>query len=270
MAESTLSIAYLELIGETGLFLGWGRGPIFGDPAFTTQQQASLDSCVKSGIRQVNNPPVLQGESTAYDWSFLKPTTTLVYPIGQSIVALPDDFGGFEGQITLLSTTGQQWGPIQLFNEGQVREQYASAPAQTGRPLMASLQPLKAMTSTRGQRFQLFLFPLADQNYTLQFPYYLLPDYINGANPYPYGGAAHAELYVASCKYAAERDLDDIKGGPQNQYFLERLAASVSADRRFKAQTLGPNLDRSDWTQGQRPWPWNHYQSGITVNGVRY
>jgi hypothetical protein len=50
---------------------------------------------------------------------------------------------------------------------------------------------------------------------------------------------------------------------------MERLAASMAFDESSKAQTLGPNLDRSDWTQGRR-WPWEHYQGRILVNGVQY
>jgi hypothetical protein len=99
------------------------------------------------------------------------------------------------------------------------------------------------------------VWPFADEDYTVEFTYYLIPDALSGAAPYAYGGAAHAETILASCKAAAERDLDDITDGPQMRNFRERLAASVAHDRRFKPQHLGYNADRSDrrgWRDGRR------------------
>ncbi len=243
--ESTLAIAWKELQARIGSYLGWGRGALYGDLAWTAQQQFELDGITASGIRQFNNPPVLEGEAGSYDWSFLKPTATLVLDISASTIDLPDDFGGMEGALTLLSSQSQQWFPIDLVNEGKIRQAFSEVPQATGRPIWAAVVPLKGTGTTQGQRFQLFVYPAADQQYTLQVRYYILADFINGASPYPYGGASHAETLLESCLSIAESRLDDSLT-VHKALFMERLAASVSADRRFKPQTLGYNGDSSE------------------------
>lgn len=256
-----------ELQARVGSFWGWGRGAVYGDPAYNSTQQFELDGCVASGIRQVIHPPPIEGTSQPYDWSWLKPTATLGLQQGVSAIPLPDDFGGFEGEITLVTTAGLMWGPIRLYNEGEVRVRYSLTPATTGRPLMAAIQPLKGTTPTQGQRFQLIVFPLPDTNYTMQFQYYLLPDYLTGATPYPLGGAGLAELYIESCLAIAESRLDDM-AGVHAAAFQQRLMASIGLDRRNKPQTLGYNRDRSDGPNYRNPF--NHYQDRILYNGQQY
>ena len=102
--ESTLALQYKDLLAETGLFLGFGRGEEFGDTAWTTQQQAAIESCVKSGLRNFYWPPPVEGTPSSYDWSFLKPTASLALVSGQSAIQLPDDFGGFDGPLTVLTS----------------------------------------------------------------------------------------------------------------------------------------------------------------------
>ncbi len=268
MAESTLSLALDDLAGEVGLFLGYGRGSPLGDPPWNTQQQAAITSCVKSGLRQFYFPPPIEGQESAYDWSFLKPVASVTFAQGASTIALPDDFGGFEGQITLSSTASQVSWPVDLVHEGTVRQRYSELPNASGRPLIASLQPLKPTTLSSGQRFQLFLFPLADQAYTLQFEYYVLADYLTGLLPYALGGMAHIETILESCLSIAEQRLDDASS-VHSMKFKERLLGSISLDRRNKAQKLGYNADRSDrMDQFNRR---NHYWDQLTtVNGVQY
>lgn len=265
MAESTLALAYSEVAAEVGSYLGFGRGTNYADPAWSTQQQNMIDSCVKSGLRQFYFPPPIDGLNT-YDWSFLKPTATMTLASGVNTVALPDDFGGFEGVITVLSPTQVNW-PIYLYNEGIIREAYAMNPTISGRPIQAAIQPLKGTTGTTGQRFQLFFFPSPDTNYSIQFQYYLLADFINGTISYAYGGMAHAETILESCLAIAEQRIDGSNTVHSGQ-FMTRLAASIGKDRQYKAQTLGYNRDLSDGNYAYRDWL--HYSDNILVNGVQY
>lgn len=243
--ESTLSLKKEELTSQVGFHLGFGRGAVHGDPAYTDQQDADITAVINSGVRQFLFPPPIEGEEGAYDWSFLKPITTLVFPQGESVVPLPDDFGGPEGEITVLSTNSSVTWPIAFTSEGQIRLRYSQVPNSSGRPIMAALQPIKGTSALAGQRFQLYLFPLADQDYNLQFQYYVLPDALTNAFPYTYGGAAHAETILESCLSIAEQRLDDGMT-VHTQKFKERLMASISLDRRNKPQNLGYNRDLSD------------------------
>jgi hypothetical protein len=258
--QSTLSAQVRDLLGEVGFFLGFGRGPYFGDPEWDTQQRASIERCIKGGQRNFYH--------CGYEWSFLKPVGTFTLNSGETILGLPDDYGGAEGQITITSTNGISWYPIDFVGVGRVYQRQSESPEMTGRPIICCQEPLRGTGATDGQRYQLNFFPIADQDYTLQFQYYLLPDALSGNRPYAYGGAEHAETLLESCLAVAEKILDDA-ATVHAMEFEKRLAVSMDLDRRKKPQTLGPNLDRSDMQGRLRHAGWRSW-SGITVNGTQY
>jgi hypothetical protein len=262
--ESTLAIKKADLEAEVGLFLGYGRGEAFGDTAWSAQQEAVIESCVKSGIRQFYFPPPVDNGAT-YDWSFLTPTVSLSLASDASTLLLPADFGGMEGTMTL-STSGSQvsW-PITLTGEGLIRQQFAAAPSATGRPMYAAVEPLKGTSAKKGQRFQLYVWPTADQAYTLRATYYILPNYLTGDQPYCYGGAAHAETILESCLAIAEQRFDDARA-VHSAKFMERLHASIGIDRKHKPQNMGRNRDLSD---GREYYP-RHANNSVTYNGISY
>lgn len=245
------------------MFLGYGRGAAFGDVAWTTSQAASISSCVKSGLRQFYSPPPIGG--AVYSWSFLTPSFSAVLAQDEQSIDLPDDFGGIEGRVTISISGSSMWSPIKIDGIGTVQNLFAAYPEQTGNPRVGAIEPLKGTGLASGQRFRLAIFPIADQDYTLQFTYYVLPSALDGSRPYCYGGAAHTETILASCKAAAERDLDDMSDGPQYRHFMECLAASIAVDRRFRPQSLGYNGDRSNHL-----WSWqrrDRFQNEVTYNG---
>ena len=266
MAEPTLSLTYFDFSGEVGLFLGWGRGADNGDQAWTTQKQAAINSIVASGQRQFYFPPPVQGVTdSTYEWSFLRPVVTLTLPDGQNSLVLPDDFGGFEGTITI-AETGAFPQSVPLVNENAIRVRYSALPDATGWPQLAAERPLKGTTSTKGQKKDLFIWPVADRDYELSFAYYILPDRLTSAHPYAYGGAAHVETILESCLAIAEQRLDDAASVHTGK-FMERLSASIGLDRRNKPQLMGYNGDRSDYRhRGRRDL---HGWGGVvTLDGV--
>jgi hypothetical protein len=101
VAESTLSIAYAELISEIGAFLGYG--PTSGN--WSAAQSAEIARYLKAGIRQYYYPPAMDGVEQGYEWSFLKPTTTIDtierYTTGSLVVA--------SGTCTLSGGTWPSW-----------------------------------------------------------------------------------------------------------------------------------------------------------------
>jgi hypothetical protein len=246
LAESTLAVTFAELESTISSFLGYGLGPNYGDQPWTNEQQVILDRLTKEAIHQVYVPPPLVQGGSPYDWSFLHPTAQADFPAGATLIQMPDDFGGFEGMMTLLSTavTAQPW-RIEWRNEGQLRAMFSQSPSITGPPMYAAPVWLKPISGTAGQRQAVLMFPAADQDYTLQFQYYLLPDFLSGAFPYVYGGAAHASLFKESALSIAEQWLDD-EAGIHEAKFKERLAASIGMDRKSKPQKVGYNADRSD------------------------
>ena len=271
MPESTLAYKKSDLESEVGLFLGYGRGTEGGDTAWTTAQQAAIESIVKSGQRQVyTNPAVPElGVPAAHNWSFLKPTVSFALASAADTIALPADFGGMDGDDLTLLDSDRPVYRIPLVGEGEIRRQFAIDADATGQPRMAAVRPLKERSGVRGQRFELLLWPIADQAYTVELTYYLLPDALTGDAPYVYGGAAHAETFLESCLSIAEQRLDDAMT-VHTEKFKERLAASIAHDRRHKPQHLGYNRDLSDQRRGG--WQRQHGRGDLVVTweGVEY
>ena len=247
--------------------MGYGRGADNGETAWTTPQEGAINDCVRSGLRQFYFPPPLEGESGPYDWSFLKPVASLSLASGASTLALPDDFGGLEGQLTVSASGGYL--PVPIVNEGTVRAEHALKSGATGRPMMAALKPLKPTGKDKGQRFELYIYPEADQAYTLEVSYYVLADYLSTGFPHHLGGMAHGETIMGSCLAIAEQRFDD-SSTVHSFKFRERLAASIGLDRRNKAQLMGYNRDRSDGYDSNYMRDLRHGWRTHTVNGVAY
>jgi hypothetical protein len=269
VAESTLSLSLDDLKGEIGHFLGYGRGTVFGEPAWTTPQSNNITAVLKSGLSQFYTPPPTQPGQAPHTWSFLRPFATITLTSGESVVALPDDFGNFEGAI-FITTEGTAYRrlPLDVTNPARVQALHAAQPDTTGAPRIAATEAIKGSTATEGTRFNLYYWPTADQNYTLRAEYKYLPDMLTGLLPYPPGGSEHAETIKAACLASAELHLDDAKG-PRWMFFMERLSASVAVDARRKTVTkIGYNADRSDgrgWFHGGN---WRHLDNPpVTYNG---
>lgn len=259
--QPSLAAQFKDLQADVGFFLGYGRGADFGFEEWDDEQQAAITRSVKGGLRNFYH--------CGYDWSFLKPVATLTLTSGAQTVPLPDDFGGIEGRLTVTVAGSSGHVPIPLM--GDVRPFYAATPDMVGRPQRACIDPQRGTDATRGQRFDLFVFPQADQDYTLQFAYYVNPNYLTGAFPYAYGGAQHAETLLESCLAVAEKILDD-QATIHAMEFKERLAVSMHLDRRNKPQHLGYNGDRSDLVEGGRS-QWHGRQfigdtNVVTFDGV--
>lgn len=269
MAESTLNVIWQELQGRVAAFLGWSRGTYYGETAWTDREQFELDGIVGSALRRFYHQAMPEGAQVAYSWSFLKPTKTFTLANGTNTLELPDDFGGFEDLITVVTTgsTIQPW-RVEWRNEAAIRQMFSLQPTVTGPPMYVSQQPLKGTSATQGQRFQLYFFPTTDQDYTVQVQYYVNPDYLSTPFPYAYGGAQHAETILEGCLALAEKRLDDAMSVHAMEY-EKCLAASVSIDRRNKPQKLGYNGDRSD-QRDYRASNFHWWNQACTYNGQSF
>lgn len=265
MPESTLSLTYSELQAETGFYLGFGRGSDFSDTAWTTRQTLAINNAVKAGIRMFYFPAALPGDSASHDWSFMRPTRTITFIDGASSADLPDDFGGMEGEVQIVNAN-RTFTSVPQTNEQRLNELYARFPDVTGQPQYCAVRQPSTTSLNKGQRSNLYVYPLADQDYTLQIQYYILPDALSTTFPYALGGATHAETIKAACLAAAEMDQNNERGIRYEQ-FVERMRASVSLDRRNKAQTLGYNADRG-YNQRRYYGHLDNIDGVVTVNGV--
>lgn len=271
--ESTLSLKMADLKTEIGSFLGWGGGVDYGDEAWTADKERRLSSLLGSALRMVYVSP-LTADGKVHNWSFLQPVAEITMLTGAQEAVLPDDFGGIEGTVTV-SLDGQAgYWPIKIDNAEIIRQRYAAFPNATGRPYTAALEAVKDSGPQSGSRMKMTIYPASDAAYTLRFGYYILPDMLTAAAPYPYGGMAHAETFKAACRAAAEMFQDNARG-VEWMNFERCLAASILYDRKNKAQTLGYNGDASDgmarnWGRNMPWWAYGgQYGSTIvTIDGI--
>lgn len=253
MPESTLNLSLAELNSEVASFLGWGRDSTKWDARKKQDIEACMASCLRKFYFQSQPDP----RDSNHNWSFMKPVATFPILEGSATAPLPDDFGGFEGMVTM-TRNGQSGGywPLKLVSEEMIRVRYAATNVDlSGRPIVAAERQIKGTGLTKSNRAEMYVFPVPDQDYNLSVPYYILPNFLTTANPYPYGGAAHAETMKAGARAAAELFLDGTQG-PENANYMQCLAASIQYDRRHQPKSLGMNSDMSDYrANGSNRWP---------------
>lgn len=240
MAESTLSLTRDELLRAIGRYLGMDPTP--GN--WSASEVVTGNDILGIGLRQFYSPPILPNERSAHSWSFLRPTLTLGLVANQGEYDLPDLFGGFVERLYFTSgdTVGQ---PITITGVGEILHlrQGDGVTALTGFPQKAAVDQIPS-DGTLGQRFSLMFWPVPDSNYTVAGPYYINPYLVTSSLTYPLGGQPHAETLRESCLAAAELEVNGERGNHMAK-FLERLAASVSIDRRMGPKTFGYNGDPS-------------------------
>lgn len=266
--QSTLSLRLEDYEAEYGSYMGWGQGPAKGDLDWDADQLRLINTDVKSGVRRFYHPPILPGEATSYSWSFLKPISEVTITSGSRTVDLPDDFGDFEGSLGISSTAGLIPYLIRLTGVALLYRQYEGIQGATGQPQYAAVEPIRGTTPIRGQRWRLVVWPEPDADYVIRGQYTINPDALTGDRPYVYGGAQHHETVLESVLAVAEQRRDNVAEGPHKMAFLERLAASISMDRRLQPEFLGRNRDRSDWMWGDDRRHRRDYGHVVTVNGA--
>ncbi len=240
MSESTLSLDYDTIAGEVSHFLGYGRT----SANWTTSQANEIDIFVQSVYRKF-----LQ----AYAWSFLRINTTLATVIGTSTYAMPDNFGGFEGDSLTYAAADNRMVAIQIVPEEKIRELQQVDATNSGYPVFAAVRS-KASTQTTGQRSEILLWPTPDAIYTLTYAFVVLQDKLTTSAKYPLGGAYHGETVLCACLAVAETRKDQNSQGPMNVDFALSLKDSIEKDRTALGQAnLGYNGDGSS-ERGFFPW----------------
>ena len=264
---STLALKKADFESEVGEFMGWGRGTVDGDPAWSTQKTTIIKMDVKSGLRRFY--------FNGHPWTFLNPMATLILPSGNTTIRLPDDFGGVDGgtQILVMDSNGGRIGILSLTGPGRVEQMYLDQ-SSTGSPRMIAQRPLKGQNIGKMQASEMVVYPTADQDYTLKFHYFFTPDYLlDVAQPYAAGGVEHHETIMECCLAVAEarRDNTLTVHASEAQRLLEQ---SIRLDRRRQPKKLGYNRDHSDRIDDQHWNDWNDHglsnSSGVIINGVQY
>lgn len=242
MPESSLSLSWSDLKSQVGLYLGHGADAA----SWGSSEIARIEDIVHSGIRRVYTPTVFdyQNRPVVYEWSWLRPVTTLSTVANQQEYNLPDSFASIMEEFTY--GPGQGYVPIQVVSESKIRN-YDQNNLGSGRPMYASIEPIAGKGPTR---YKVRFWPTPDATYTLSYQYKATVEKLSDDNPYPLGGMPMAELYLESCLAVAEHRADDMETSHHQAQFRDLLMAAVDHDRKAtSAKYFGYNGNdmQRDW-----------------------
>jgi len=247
MAESTLTLCYIELMSHVAHFL-YGITEI---EDLSTQRNAVCDEIVQMGYRQFIYPPAAEGIPTGYEWTFLRPVTTIETVADDADQDLPEDFGRLIGDGFTFEADAQVSPVLADVGEGKIRRLRLSY-NESGRPRVAGLRRM-ASDGTEPQWWEVMWYPMPDAAYTLHYRYEALVNALTSEKPHPLGGIKHAETIRASCIAAADAKVNDIRGGDSAAEFIRMLASSIKRDK-AEGQKFFGNVGR------------NQYDDEVTVN----
>lgn len=246
MADQGLSLTLGELRREVARFLQFGREYEFlGDG-----QKADVDSCIRRGLRQFLTPPPTQGQNESHTWTWLRPLGSFATAASKASYDMPGNFGGIVGDMTYQSATDGAFRPVEVTSISALRARKQAETLSNGRPEIVALTP-KSLSSGEPEiptLFEATFYPTPDKAYTIEFQYIAaMEDFTSRDDSFSLpGGQAHGETIIASCLAVGEALTTD-RPGRYQALFMQRLASSVSADRRlYLPSNLGQNLDRSD------------------------
>jgi len=245
--ESTLSVSYSDLLAAVGGFLGYGVTAA----NWTAAQLAEIDRYVQDGVRQFYYPPAVNGVEAGFEWSFLKPTTTITTTASDGVQNLPDAFGRMLGDFHF--DDDDSTAQVQVVSEHRMQSLLQQS-TDVGLPRMAAIR-FKGSTGAYGQRQEVMWWPVPDTAYTLTYRFEAFAGKLSEAFPYPLGGMKYAGVIIESCLAIAEQRANDERGLHTEQ-FIATLAAAITQDRKngaryFGAMGSGEGAQDAGWRSGQ-------------------
>lgn len=231
-------VTYQDLIKEVGGYLGYGYEPL----SWTEQQLSEIDGHVQSGVRMFYHPPAIQGVEPGYEWTFLRPTATLVTVAGQKAYNLPLDYSRIIG--------GMYFDPVEhlpsvaIVGIGRMLEVSQNSDLQGKPSIVATRIRSNGDSLMQQQLHEALLWPTPDGAYTMTYEYDAYVGRLNAIRRFPLGGQKYAETIIAACLAAAEMRANDQRG-IHWENFASQLASSISSDRKVGALHYGFVGDRS-------------------------
>lgn len=258
-ANGTLQITKAYLKRLIGRIMNFGPHPA----GWNHKQSSEVAIVLDRGLRQFYDP-VIVNSLHSHEWSFMRPLYTFSTVADQYIYDMPDDFVMLLGPILFspeTTTLMEQMEEMPLYKVRQLLQVDSG-----GRPRVCAINS-KVAPGIGGVRWELWLAPKPDAEYSLTLQYKSDPLAMSDEATLPYGGQSHYETVIEACLAAAEAFQE--KKGMHNNRFLELLAASISRDQKQSSPDwIGYNHDPSDrpmhWPYGARHWQGD---SPVTYNG---
>ena len=214
--EPTVSMTYADLYGKLVTLFGIS----------TTTAKAYVDEAYLNFL-------------AAYNWDFLYPVTTLTTAVGDSVTALPEDFGEMLDDFSYAANKVYLF--VKEMRAGNIDE-LRSMSDYTGHPVYYGIEPVSTFATATGQRHQVRWYPRPDAAYVLTYSYLRIPAKLSGDTDKPIGGPMHA-MTILDCAYAVyERHTGQVNGSYAQYYNTVSLPRSIAKDMREKSQAGGGNV----------------------------
>lgn len=239
MAESTLTLDWDDLKSEVGFYLDYGSD----SDNWSVAQETEIEKIVQTGYRRVLYPPAMQGVPVGYQWSFMRPTTTLAISADDGDYDLPDDFGTMVGEFHY--APDQHKASIRVIPLAQLLDMRSTSDM-NGWPSFCSIR-WKSSTMTDGQRQEVLFYPEPDASYTLYYSYEAYNGQLSDTYKYPLGGMQMSELYKESCLAVAEQRNEDDAQGVHGALFQALLIDRIARDTK---KTTGRNFGQMGHKSG--------------------
>lgn len=266
--DGRFNAAYLSRM--VGRHIGAGPNP----SAWSHGQEQMIAEALRRAKRKVYNPPLVMGEKYPHDWSFLRPIGSVQTVAGTYAYELPEDFAQMYGPLTH-STSGSTLYPAINFVGEHIIRQLLQRQESSARPDRAAVR-VKPKGDTTSTKYELLLWPVPDDSYTIEYRYRVNPD-TSQADSLPalvssmdlHGGDRYSEMFLEAAFLAAD-EIMGVKRSVHEERFMRAVMSAVGSDRLTSApDSMGYNGDPSS----RRQWTgdWHEYDENVvTYNGSMY
>jgi hypothetical protein len=196
---------------------------------------------------------------TAYDWTFRRRYTTLAFQASSYVYELPEEYGGIRTRPQFVAQTG--YPPMEERADNEI-EELRSYGENAGYPEYYAIVAAKYTPET-GQRYEFKVWPTPNQNWTIYYSYYMMPEPMVNDTDLPLGSADTAECLRAFCLAAAEEESDEV-AGVQAQIAQRELGKAIMLDRKREPKEQGYMGDFN------RVSPWEVARGSTRINNVNY
>lgn len=215
-------VTYSQIRDEIAFFIGTPEA------SWDSVTATAIANAIRTGIDQV----VHNGQ---HQWSWMRPRWAMSTAADQRRYSLPQDFEQFTSDL-YFDGTNYQYPAITQLPASRLM-QLAAETTTTGTPTHYAIET-ETHDGATVQGSILVLDPTPDATYQLQGIYAIAVRPLSAANPYPPGGEAHGELFLASCLAKVEAKFFDAVQIKQLE-FQEMLANHIQIDLRRQPRNLG-------------------------------
>ena len=221
---------------------------------FSPAEAADINDIIKTGLQSVYR---------AHQWSFLRPTKSIVTEADENTYDLPTGYDGIVDNLLTWPEGEGYYSPLPIVPWSDIRRKVTQDDT-TARPLCAAIVAAE-YDATAGSKRQIVFWPTPNAAYTLSAEMRLRWTMIDAGNPYPIGGEIVADAITEACLAAAERFLDGAPG-VHAEAFNQALAAAIFADKEATSPpTLGQDGGPVDLSGRQLSRAYD--MGAVTFNG---